>query len=70
MKVHLLDEGYAWVQKKRRGFTEDPKEEISRNRGFWAREASYPCYCTPRGRDSSYSSLFPLGGADFMENMV
>ena len=26
-KVHLLDEGYAWVPKKR-DFTEDPKEEI------------------------------------------
>ena len=27
VKVHLLDEGYAWVP-KRRDFTEDPREEI------------------------------------------
>ena len=32
-KVHLLDEGYAWVP-KRRNFTKDPKEEVSRNRIF------------------------------------
>ena len=45
-------------KKKMRDFTEDPKEEISGNRGFWAREASYPCYYTSRGRDSSYFALF------------
>ena len=33
VKVHLLDEGYAWVP-KRRGFTEDPREEISGNQNF------------------------------------
>ena len=27
VKVHLLNEGYIWVP-KRRGFTEDPREEI------------------------------------------
>ena len=57
MKVHLLDEGYAWVTKMR-GFTEDSKEEISENKGFRAREASYPGYYASRGRDSSYSDLF------------
>ena len=29
LKVHRLDDGFAWVQKKRRDFIEDPKEEIS-----------------------------------------
>ena len=51
MKVHLLDKGQTWVQ-KRKGFTEDPKEEISGNQGFRAREASYPCYYALRGKDS------------------
>ena len=69
MKVHLLDEGYAWVP-KRRGFTEDSKEEISGNQRFWAREASYPCYYTSRGRDSFHSGLFPSKGADFRENVI
>ena len=31
VKVHLLDEGYVWVP-KRRDFTEDPKEEVSGNK--------------------------------------
>ena len=30
----LLDEGYAYVP-KRRDFTEDPKEEVLGNRIFW-----------------------------------
>ena len=58
VKVHLLDEGYTFIA-KRRNFTEDPKVEISGNQGFRAREASYPCYYASRGRDSSYFSLFP-----------
>ena len=33
VKVHLLDEGYVCVPKKR-DFTEDPKEEIWRNQSF------------------------------------
>ena len=33
VKVHLLDEGYMWVP-KRRDFTEDQKEEISGNQNF------------------------------------
>ena len=59
VKVHLLDEGYAWVP-KRGDFAEDPNEEISGNQGFRVREASYPSYYAPRGRDSSYFSLFML----------
>ena len=43
---------------KLRDFIEAPKEEISRNQGFRAREAFYPCYYVSRGRDSSYFGLF------------
>ena len=43
---------------KMRDFTEYPNKEISGNQGFWAREASYPCYYASRGRDSSYFCLF------------
>ena len=57
VKVHLLDKDYAYIPKMR-NFTKDPKEEISRNQGFWVREASYPCYYALRGRDSSYFDLF------------
>ena len=57
MKVHLLKEGYTWIQKMR-GFTKDPKEDILRNQRFRVREASYPCYYTSKGRDSSYLGLF------------
>ena len=60
-KVHRLDKGYTHKPKKR-DFTEDPNEEISRNQKFLAREASYPCYYTSRGRDSSYFVYFqPYG---------
>ena len=34
VKVHLLDEGYAWVP-KRRDFTEDPTKQILGNQSFW-----------------------------------
>ena len=64
MKVHLLDEGYVHIP-KRRDFTEDQKEEILRNQGFRAKEASYPYYYTSRGRDSSYLGLFLLLWTDF-----
>ena len=57
VKVHLLDEGYVWVP-KRKSFTEDSNEEISRNKGSQAKEASYPCYYAPIGRDSFYFDLF------------
>ena len=39
VKVHLLDEGDVYIPKMR-DFTKDPKEEISGNQGFWAKEAS------------------------------
>ena len=59
VKVHLLDEGYAWVPKMR-DLTKDPMEEISGNQIFRAREVSYSCYCASSGRDSSYLGLFLL----------
>ena len=59
VKIHLIDEGYAYILKMK-DFIEDSREEISGNQGFQARKASYPCYYASRGRDSSYSSLFPL----------
>ena len=66
MKVHLLDEGYVWVS-KRRGFTEDPKEEISGNQRFWAKEVSHLCYYASRGRDSFYLGLFFTFWAEMKE---
>ena len=56
LKVHCFDEGYTWVP-KRRGFTEDQKEEFSENQRFRDRETSYPCNHALRGRDSSYLGL-------------
>ena len=58
VKVHLLNESYAYIP-KRRDFTKYPNEEISGNQGFLAREASYSCYYASRDRDSSYYGLFP-----------
>ena len=43
VKVHLLDEDYAWVP-KRRDFTKVLNEEILENQGFRDREASCLCY--------------------------
>ena len=61
VKVHLLDECYVWVPKKK-GFTKDPKEKFLGNQRFWAKEASHPCNYALRGRDSSYFVLFsPYG---------
>ena len=45
--------------KKMRNFTEDSKDEISRNQRFWAKEASYPCYYASRCGNSSCFGLFP-----------
>ena len=39
VKVHILDEGYLYIPKKR-DFIEDQKEKISGIQGFRAREAS------------------------------
>ena len=63
VKVHLLDESHAYIP-KRRDFTEDPKEEISGNQGFRAREASYPCYYSSKGRVLPTLAYFYLKGAD------
>ena len=57
MKVYLLDEGYEHIPKMR-DFNEDSNEEILGNKIFMAREASYPCYCTSRGMNSSYLVYF------------
>ena len=58
MKVHLLDEDYAWVP-KRKDVDEDPKEDIRGKLKFSSLggvlEASYQFYYASRGRDSSYS---------------
>ena len=51
MKVHIHEEGYAWVPKMR-GFIEDPNEDI------WARKASHLCCYASRGKDSFYLGLF------------
>ena len=40
-----------------RDFNEDPKEEISGNQRFRARETSYLCFYASRGMDSSYLGL-------------
>ena len=40
------------VHTKKEGFHQKSKE-------FRAKEASYPCYYTARGKDSSYFDLFP-----------
>ena len=50
-----------WVP-KRKDFTENPQEDIYGYKGFRAREASYPCFYTSRGRDSSYVGLFSTFG--------
>ena len=59
MKIHRLDEGYTHIP-KRKDFTEDPNEKILGIQRFRARKASYPCYCIPKGIDSSYFGLFLL----------
>ena len=60
-KVHHIDEGYAYIPEKR-DFTEDPKEEISGNQRFRAREASNSCFYASRCRDSTYLGLFSTFG--------
>ena len=66
VKVHLLDESHAYIP-KRKDFTEDPKEEISGNQGFWAKEASYLCYYASRGRVLFTLVYFYLNGADLKD---
>ena len=68
MKVHLLNEGYAWVP-KRKDFDEDPKEEIQGKSKFSGLGrvlgTSYLLDYVSRGRDSSYSSFSLHLFADF-----
>ena len=60
VKVHLLDEGYAWVP-KRKDFDEDPKEDIQGKSKFSGlRGVLRTSYCldyASRGRDPSYSGF-------------
>ena len=63
MKVHLLDDGHAYIPKMR-DFTEDPNEEISGNQRFRAREASYSCYYASRCRVLPTLVYFYLKEAD------
>ena len=57
VKVHLLEEGYSWVP-KRKDFDEDPKEEIKGKSKFSSLGGvlgtSYWLDYASRGRDSSY----------------
>ena len=59
VKVHLLDKGHAYIPKKR-DFTKDPKDEVSGNQAFQARETSYSYYYASRSKDSSYFGLFSI----------
>ena len=59
-KVHILDEGYAWVPKTR-DFTEDSSKEFGESKvsGLGSVQgSSWSFFYTPRGRDSSYFGLF------------
>ena len=60
MKVHLLDEDYVWVP-KRKDFDEDPKEKIGGKSKFLGLGGvlgtSYQFYYVSRGRDPSYSGF-------------
>ena len=59
-KVHLLDEGYAWIPKTW-DFTKDSSEKFEKSKvsGFGSvNGTSYSFFYAPRGRDSSYFGLF------------
>ena len=43
---------------QKHGISPSIQARSSGNQGFRVREASYQCYYTPRGRDSSYFCLF------------
>ena len=73
MKVHLLDEGYECVP-KRKDFDKDPKEEIQGKSKFsclgGVLETTYLSAYASRGRDSS-SSCFSLHiSTDFWVKIV
>ena len=73
MKVHLLDEGYTWVS-KRKDFDEDPKEEIRRKSKFsglgGVLGTLYLLFYASRDRDPSYSGFSLRLFADFWVKMV
>ena len=65
MKVHLLDEGYAWVPKPQ-DFSKDSSEEFGKSKVSClgsVHGTSKIFFYTPRGRDSSYFGLFFIIGA-------
>ena len=62
MKVHLLDEGYAWVPKTR-DFSKDSSEEFGKSMvsGLGSvYKTSYSFFYALRSRDSSYFGLFSI----------
>ena len=72
-KVHYIDEGYAWVP-KRKDFDEDPKEEIQGKSKFsglgGVLRTSYWLDRASRGRDPPYSGFSLHLFADFLVQMV
>ena len=73
VKVHLLDEGYAWVLKMK-DFDEDPKKKIRGKSKFsglgGVLGTSYRLDYTSRGRDPSYSRFSLHLFVDFWIKMV
>ena len=73
MKVHLLDEGYALVP-KRKDFDEDPKDEIRGKSKFlglgWVLKTSNRLDYASRCKDSSYSGFSLHLFTDFWVKMV
>ena len=57
-------------KKKLRGYIEDPKEEISGNKKFRAKEAPHPCYYASRDRDFPHICLFFIFWAEKSEFQV
>ena len=61
-KVHLLDEGYAWVPKTR-DFVEDSRYEFGKSKvsGLGSvHGTSWSFFYASRGKDSSYFDYFPF----------
>ena len=60
MKVHLLNEGYAWVSKTW-DFVGDSSKEFGKSKVSGLESVhgtSYSFFYAPRGRDSSYFGSF------------
>ena len=60
-KVHLRDERYAWVPKKKRILPKIQAKSLG-DHGFQVSGTSESFVFTPRGRDSSYFGLFSILG--------